>query len=129
MQTNTLGRPTMQVLIANAELTRGDRLRGELLLPKSANAEPHWTLRVGWHTEGRGDMDQGNAQLWRLDALPRVGSLEGDRYRFETDIPSDAPVSYDGKLIRVIWAVTLERPAKHRQAKPETLVSTGFRVT
>ena len=129
MQTDTLDRPAMQVLIANPELARGERLRGELLLPKTANAEPQWTLRVGWHTEGRGDTDQGHAQLWQLETLPRVGSLEGDRYRFETEIPSDAPASYDGKLIRVIWSVSLERAAKRRLAKPEVLLRGEFRVS
>lgn len=62
------------------------------------------TACLEWKTEGRGNRNTGTAS--------RVTIHEGDlyegmsiRYEFELRIPEDGPISYEGHLIRILWAV------------------------
>ncbi len=62
------------------------------------------SARVGWMTEGRGDRDDEYFGEASLD----VGESEfgtPDRLDFTLQIPSDAPPSYDGKILRIVWVV------------------------
>jgi hypothetical protein len=60
------------------------------------------TLKIGWRTEGRGDTEKMElfSQQIRLASLVPVP--------FEYEIPLNAPLSYDGELIRIIWEIVLE---------------------
>ena len=60
--------------------------------------------RVGWVTEGRGDRDDEYFDEASLD----VGQSEfgrPDRFDFTLQIPPDGPLSYDGKILRIVWVV------------------------
>jgi hypothetical protein len=61
-------------------------------------------VALGWRTEGRGDVDSDRVAEWR-EAGRTVFAGEVVRVPFTFEIPGDGPVSYDGKLIRVIWEV------------------------
>jgi hypothetical protein len=58
-------------------------------------------IRLTMFTEGRGDVDtkdHANAQL----PVDEYGMTSG---QVRLDIPTDAPISYDGSLIRVRWYI------------------------
>lgn len=60
--------------------------------------------RIGWVTEGRGDTDDEYFGEESLDlAASEFGSL--NRLEFTLQVPADAPVSYDGKILRIMWVV------------------------
>jgi hypothetical protein len=58
-----------------------------------------------YRTEGRGDRDTGLAG--RAD----LGSAESGEIRFRLDVPPAGPVSYNGKLVRLLWEVAVQVPA------------------
>lgn len=60
-------------------------------------------VTIGWHTEGRGDLDR---MIIYNDMIP-VEEIYPDSpitHHFETVLPSE-PWSYAGKLIRIVWEV------------------------
>jgi hypothetical protein len=59
------------------------------------------TLRLGWHTEGRGDRDRGTAGETVLfqGVLPGGESAE---FPFRLILP-DQPWSYSGHYINILW--------------------------
>ncbi len=56
---------------------------------------------LGYTTEGRGDVDREVVvnKEFPVDAYGGVDS------HFELPVPSNGPISYDGRLIRVLWSV------------------------
>jgi len=60
-------------------------------------------LTLGWYTEGRGDTNREKVSEQFLGSVPSHEAIP-----FEFQIPHYAPISYDGKLIRIIWEVTAE---------------------
>ncbi len=58
-------------------------------------------LRVKWYTEGRGDRDEGIHWEEVVHQGPLVG---GEEFPFEVQLP-EGPLSYSGRLIKIIWAV------------------------
>lgn len=56
-------------------------------------------VKVSWRTEGRGDRARGTAGEITIPAA-EFGQASGT---FSVPIPPNAPISYDGSLIRVIW--------------------------
>jgi len=87
-------------------------------LPEANEAHKKAYLKIGWRTEGRGNVDQEN--LYKKDILPQ------DLLPFQYQIPPKVPYSYDGELLRIIWEVTVEVEGffKLRQAHQ----TTAFRV-
>lgn len=59
-------------------------------------------LELGYTTEGRGDTDGKivDRQQFRVDDWGRLSAP------FRVDVPGDAPISYDGRLIRLRWSIT-----------------------
>jgi len=83
---------------------------------EAAQARVRWTplgggdparsllITVGWHTEGRGDRDA----LTIEECVIRAGSaVAGKPLQGACDfvVPANGPVSYDGRLLRVLWEV------------------------
>jgi hypothetical protein len=67
-------------------------------------------------TEGRGTEDSKNYSSTEI-AVDEYGMASG---RFELPIPHDAPISYDGELIRVIWEVSAITDIKHGRDQRST---------
>ena len=57
---------------------------------------------VGWHTEGRGDKDEGI--VWSNTL--HEGPLSGEQtFPFRLTLPLNGPISYSGHYIRIVWTV------------------------
>lgn len=92
----------ISIQLKQNQLSPGQMLRGDC----------HWqtrsdkdfcpaTLTIGWRTEGRGNVDKDQfCQKIKLASLVSVP--------FKYEIPLNAPLSYDGQLIRIIWEVVVE---------------------
>lgn len=63
-------------------------------------------VSVLWHTEGKGDEDLHVHHFHRLaeNRIRRLGLA--DEQSFECDLPA-TPLSYHGRLIRVMWCIRL----------------------
>ncbi len=91
---------------------RGDFAPGELLAGRflvrnwSELGRPRAELSVVWYTAGQGEED---LSVHYLRALPGRDRVDADLERptpFETTLPA-APLSYDGLILKVCWAVRL----------------------
>jgi hypothetical protein len=80
-------------------------------------------LELRYRTEGRGDRDSASPVRLALPAQPS-GSMP-----FRLAVPQGGPISYQGKLIRVIWEVALvvDRPLQSDdvEAVPVTVFPRG----
>jgi hypothetical protein len=63
------------------------------------------SVSLHWRTEGRGDKNEMEVGSVDLGALGALSPREERRFAFELPIHPDGPVTYDGKLIRVIWEI------------------------
>jgi hypothetical protein len=61
-------------------------------------------IEVGWITEGRGTVNRATVSQTRID-IDADDSFATPWTSFTAIIPEDAPVSYDGTLIRIRWGV------------------------
>jgi hypothetical protein len=86
-------------------LCLGDTLVGNCQwLPDGKDGKKTAHLLVGWRTEGRGDIDQ--QTFYETDLEPQTPT------RFSVQIPLNAPPSYDGELLRIIWEVAVGLKSK-----------------
>ena len=89
----------------NKLVTVGNELSGKLIwyspdchLPRQASAVVHW------YTEGRGDRDEQTIFTIPLEPEQLIRDQRVD-IPFVVTIPHSGPITYNGSLIRVIWAV------------------------
>ncbi len=78
----------------------GERIRGTASWRLDEPPE-EFELRLFWFTEGKGDQDVGVVETQALGAAGTFGELE-----FDFTAP-EAPLSFSGQLITLIWAVEL----------------------
>ncbi len=107
---------TPRIELADWFVELGGQVRGRVSLPGAEGIDPtterirevRVTLR--WETDGRGDRDRwtGPAQAFDVNV---DGSLYGD---LALDVPTDAPISYDGSLFRVRWSIEARTDLKLR---------------
>jgi hypothetical protein len=72
---------------------------------RAANAREA-IITIGWRTEGRGDKDSGTIKT--IKSSFSEGAMPGATpVTFECAIPVDAPPTYNGKLIRIIWEIAV----------------------
>jgi hypothetical protein len=85
----------------------GDTLQGSVQLVPEGNIKAnHVWVRLQWHTEGRGDRDQG--RVAELDVFQ--GTLTAQTpytFGFSFVLPPE-PWSYAGHYINIIWEVVAE---------------------
>jgi hypothetical protein len=87
------------------------------------------TVEVGWRTEGRGDPDSAVVQSTEMvtdgTAPPGMRDVSVD-----FTVPADGPVSYDGKILRIIWEVRVRVAAGgEERTQVESFRVTPRRVT
>lgn len=75
--------------------TDGERNDGTVGLVRAVR------IRLGSYTEGRGDVDSDEHAVVELP-VDEHGMASG---QIQLDVPIDAPISYDGSLIRVRWFI------------------------
>jgi hypothetical protein len=85
----------------------GSGLEGSVqIVPDSDIRANHVWVRLQWHTEGRGDRDQGRVGEW--DVFQGVLTAQTPvTYSFSFDLPRE-PWSYAGHYINLIWEVVVE---------------------
>ena len=93
----------IDVRLAQTKVTAGDTLKGTLIwhapnskVPKKAS------ISIRWYTEGRGMRNNQTVQEFFFDPNQLISSQRLGT-PFSLDIPYDAPITYNGFLIRVIW--------------------------
>ena len=80
-------------------------------------------VRLFWYTEGKGQRDVEIVETVPVESNAREGSRE-----FTLSAP-DAPLSFSGKLISLVWAVELVRLPDGEAARQEiTLSHTGEEI-
>ncbi|MEO1094022.1 MAG: hypothetical protein AAFX01_03880 [Cyanobacteria bacterium J06638_28] len=89
----------------NQPVTLGNELAGTLVWYSSEGAIPQdASAFVYWYTEGRGDRDQQTIGKIPLAPEQLIAGQQVD-IPFAMPIPHSGPITYNGSLIRVIWAV------------------------
>lgn len=100
----------------------GHTIAGEISwsLPK---APDELVLELLWTTRGKGTVDTEVVQSIRIHSPPAAG-----RRRFERPLPH-APVSFNGKLVSLIWYLRLLAKPSNEQAQMKIVLSpTGEEV-
>lgn len=70
-------------------------------IPDGKNQQNSSTLTIGWRTEGRGSIDK--------EIIYETELIESKTTYFKCKIPVAGPISYDGKLLRIIWEIAVTR--------------------
>jgi hypothetical protein len=92
----------ISIELKQTQISPGQMLRGDCYWQTNSDKEfQPATLKIGWRTEGRGNVDKDQfSQKIKLASLVSVP--------FEYEIPLNGPLSYDGQLIRIIWEVVVQ---------------------
>jgi hypothetical protein len=85
----------------------GDTIQGSVqIVPDSDLRANHVWIRLQWHTEGRGDRDQG--RVAEVDVYQGVLTAQTPvTYGFSFTLPPE-PWSYAGHYINIIWEIVAE---------------------
>lgn len=93
----------IRIQMANEQVEVGAAVKGQVTWSPDGDAKPRG-LRVTlvWRTEGKGNKKEGTC-----DAAERTDIAPGSTVTlpFEFQVPIEGPVSYDGKLMRIIWEI------------------------
>ena len=84
----------------------GDAVKGSVSWTDDPRPPKAVSATLRWYTEGRGDQDRDE-----VDTVEQIldGPAAGMRTLvFSLRVPDDAPVNYDGMMIRVRWEVNVE---------------------
>jgi hypothetical protein len=65
------------------------------------------TFRAGWHTDGKGDRDEGVVHEESWEAGRTGPGVDGPR-EFRFKLPAEGPVTYYGHNIKIHWTVKVE---------------------
>lgn len=85
----------------------GETVHGTVEWRSSGTTPRAIIIAAAWRTEGRGDISTGKAGELRVPYDPS-SPLSGVPIPFAFDIPTEGPVSYDGKLLRIIWEIAAQ---------------------
>ncbi|KAB8139979.1 hypothetical protein F8S13_25860 [Chloroflexia bacterium SDU3-3] len=85
----------------------GNTVQGTVEWRSSGTVPRAIIIAAAWRTEGRGDVSLGKAGELRVPYDPSR-PLSGVPIPFAFDIPAEGPVSYDGKMLRIIWEIVAQ---------------------
>jgi hypothetical protein len=101
--------PSLEVQVDQGIVEVGGRFRGRLrragqlddIATDKQQRVRAVRLVLGYRTEGRGDTDEGTVaeREFPVDAYGRLD------VGFELEVPRHGPISYDGRLVRVLWTI------------------------
>lgn len=104
---------SVEILIDDEDLIvlPGQHLRGGF---RVTSADPVYVkkaeISVLWYTEGKGDEDMG---VVFLDSVAEGQQLDAQQaFPFDVTVP-DHPWSYDGKIVKIRWAVRVRLFPEH----------------
>lgn len=93
------------ITVDDSVVELGKSVSGQISWQSNKSLQKPPTVKVLWHVEGRGNKKK------QTVAMQELGKLStGSVISFCLDLPGTAPVSFDGKLFRVIWEVLVEIP-------------------
>ena len=79
-------------------------------------------LELRYFTEGRGSTNSEHLSSMVIEIDTSQNAIE----RFEIPVPENAPISYDGQLIRVLWeikaTIDIARGSDYNRVKPVIVV-------
>jgi hypothetical protein len=75
-------------------------------------------LRLFWYTKGKGDQDVGIVRTVPFDAPGAE-----DRRTFRVAIPAEAPPSFSGRLISLLWALEVVALPSNAAGRQEVVIS------
>ena len=96
----------MRIHLSSEQFEVGSILKGQVTWTPEKESKPRG-LRVAmaWRTEGRGNRKEATCgETERTDMAP--GSEV--TLPFEFHVPLEGPVSYDGKLMKIIWEIIVQ---------------------
>ena len=84
----------------------GEEVRGTASWTIETKQPKAVTVALRWYTEGRGDQDKDIAESIEQDLSGPAAGVTSVPFRLR--VPDDAPVNYDGMMIRLRWEVNVE---------------------
>jgi hypothetical protein len=94
----------INIELRDAVVALGGTVRGQVQWDPDAKPPESVTVELRFRTEGRGTEDgrvvAGTERTFSGDPTMTAPWLE-----FEFEVPADAPITYEGNLIRIIWEV------------------------
>lgn len=94
----------IDIQISQTQIEIGEQVKAQVSWQVDGRQPDGVTIEVGWRTEGRGTVNEGVVGKHAVE-ISDDDSFAAPWKGIETTIPLDAPVSYDGDLIRILWAV------------------------
>jgi hypothetical protein len=79
------------------------RVKGTVTWPAEGKQPQALIIMLAWRTEGQGTTDSQVVQKVRHQLSPPAPV----NVPFDFEIPADGPVSYNGKLLRILWEIAV----------------------
>ncbi len=114
----------IDIRLPQPDVKAGGQLTGTLVWTSEQQKMPKGAIAtIGWRTEGRGTVDQAKIQEIQLDPN-RLGIGGAAPVPFQFQIPFEGPISYNGRLIRIIWElnVVIDLPGLFTRDDKQTVV-------
>lgn len=93
----------IDIRLPQTNIVVGETLEGTLIWHRSNSKVPKKaTISIRWYTKGRGTRNTQTVQEFFIDPNQLISS-QGVPIPFSLHIPYDAPITYNGFLIQVIW--------------------------
>lgn len=93
-------------VLDRAEVPLGGALCGTVHVAMTGEKRPRTVaIAIAWRTDGRGE-PEGGSPARREHEVPEVGGDFSER--FELPVPISGPVSFEGRLLRILWEVRVE---------------------
>lgn len=94
----------IEIDLDDATVALGETVGGRVVWDPSEKAPDGVKVELAFATEGRGSVDRGVVAGAERE-FHGDPTMVPPWFEFELTVPDDAPVSYDGNLIRVVWRV------------------------
>lgn len=95
----------IRIEIPGSQFEVGSALKGQVSWTPDQESKPRAVrVSLGWRTEGRGNRKEGTCDETEGSVITPGSTVT---LPFEFQVPLQGPVSYDGKLMKIIWEITV----------------------
>ena len=94
----------IDIQISQSRVEIGDQVEAQVSWQVDGRQPDGVVIEVGWRTEGRGTVNEGVVGKHTVE-IDDDDAFSTPWKTITTTIPVEAPVSYDGDLIRIRWGV------------------------
>lgn len=117
-----MSRLTIETADGRTDFFAGEELRGRVAWDLNATIDAV-ELRLFWYTRGKGTVDTSVVEVARFEQ-----PMQRDEREFSFTLP-DAPYSFSGKLISLIWSLELVvEPTDEVERLDITITPTGREI-